>query len=238
MVQVLDTGIAHAEENMACDANLLADLDPFGQPILHFYRWEGLSASFGHFVRLEKLVNLDEAASHRVSFAKRPTGGGLVFHIWDFAFSFLMPASHNLFSQNPLDNYRFVNDLVLQAVAGTFSLQGTPFLTEENFIAPSVECSHFCMARPTQYDVVWQGMKIAGAAQRKTKKGYLHQGTISLAKPHLPLLQKILRSESAVLDAMAAYTFAPLGQYEKDSLLEEARQLLQQRLMEKFMEKL
>lgn len=238
MIQVLDTGIAHAEENMACDEKLLAGLDPFGSPILHFYRWEGLAATFGHFVRLEKLVNLDEAASHQVSFAKRPTGGGVVFHIWDFAFSFLMPASHPGFSQNPLDNYRFVNDLVLQAVSETFFLQETPFLIEENFIPPSSECTHFCMARPTQYDVVWQGMKIAGAAQRKTKKGYLHQGTISLAKPHLPLLQKVLRSESSVLDAMAAYTFAPLGPYQNTSSLEETRKALQQSLTQKFMEKL
>jgi lipoate-protein ligase A len=44
------------------------------------------------------------------------------------------------------------------------------------------------MARPTKYDVMLQGRKIAGAAQRKTKAGFLHQGTIALLCPDPELL--------------------------------------------------
>ena len=46
------------------------------------------------------------------------------------------------------------------------------------------------MAKPTQYDIVYKGKKIAGAAQRKKTQGYLHQGTISLAAPQIDLLQE------------------------------------------------
>lgn len=234
MLRVLDTGVAAAEENMKFDGDLLDRLDPAGDPILHLYRWDSPSATYGHFIQAGKHFDLEKAALNRVKLARRPTGGGIVFHIWDLAFSFLLPAKHPAFSLNTLDNYQFVNKVVLEAVSDLFHLKETAALTPESFPSLIGDCRNFCMAKPTQYDVVYKGMKIAGAAQRKTKKGYLHQGTISLSAPHFPLLRLVLRSEQAILDAMASYTFAPLGICSSPVPLEEARQNVQQRLIEKF----
>ena len=236
-MKVLDTKTSSASENMLKDAALLDELDPKGAPWLHFYRWEGLSATYGYFIQPERWFHLDKVSSHGVSLARRPTGGGIVFHIWDFAFSFLMPSGHPAFSMSTLENYRFVNETVLSAVKDLFDLQSPLQLISQDAPADAWDCTHFCMALPTQYDVVYQGMKIAGAAQRRRKQGYLHQGTISLAFPDLELLQEILLSRE-VIQAMSSYTFAPLGKKCPTSLLEEARRSLQERLEQKFMEKL
>ena len=115
-----------------------------------------------------------------------------MFHIWDLAFSFLMPSKHPAFSSNTLENYRFVNEVVLDIVKEKFSLTDSVELIAANAPSQTLECTHFCMARPTQYDVIYQGMKIAGAAQRRKKEGYLHQGTISLAAPDQELLHTSL----------------------------------------------
>src|SRR5205807_5995145 len=103
MLCVLETGLQEAHENMEKDILLLQELGE--KPILHLYDWKGKSATYGHFIQLNQHIHLDTAAKLNVTFAKRPTGGGIVFHIWDYAFSFLMPASHPLFSENPLENY-------------------------------------------------------------------------------------------------------------------------------------
>jgi lipoate-protein ligase A len=237
-MKVLDTKTSSAIENMRKDAELLDKLDPSGDPLLHFYRWEGLSVTHGYFIQPHQWFNLEKVASNQVSLARRPTGGGIVFHIWDFAFSFLMPSGHAAFSINTLDNYRFVNEVVLDAVKELFSLQEPVELISENAPANGLDCTHFCMARPTQYDVVYQGMKIAGAAQRRRKQGFLHQGTISLAFPDFELLQELLLSQEEVIRAMSSYTFAPLGKACSSSLLQQARQKLQEALEQKFMEKL
>ena len=141
---------------------------------------------------------------HGIDLARRPTGGGIVFHIWDLAFSFLMPSNHPKFSLNTMENYRFVNDIVSKAVTEYFSISPTLAKTH----APSLgnDCQHFCMAKPTQYDVMVQGQKIAGSAQRKKGQGYLHQGTISLMRPDFHLLQEVLLSKEAVLSAMQTFT--------------------------------
>ena len=82
-----------------------------------------------------------------VSLAKRPTGGGIVFHIWDYAFSFLMPSSHPLFSENPLENYRFVNEVVLDVMQDFLSLKDSVNLIPASFPIPGEDCQNFCMAR-------------------------------------------------------------------------------------------
>ncbi len=234
MLKILDTGIGSAACNMSFDEKLLEDLDPSGEPILHLYQWEGPSATYGYFIDPEKHLHLEKVQKHRLNLARRPTGGGIVFHIWDLAFSFLMPSEHPLFSNNTLENYRFVNQSVLEVITAFFGLQGSA-LTLESMTYGS---PYFCMAKPTQYDVIHQGMKIAGAAQRKRKQGYLHQGTISLALPHFDLLKEVLRSEGDVMKAMRVYTFAPIGPLWNAPQLNEARKEIERRLAENLIEKL
>lgn len=224
MLRILNTGRQTASSNMLRDASLLEELDPKGLPILHLYEWDKPSITYGYFIEPEKLLNLPAIQKRGIDLARRPTGGGIVFHIWDFAFSFLMPSGHPAFSLNTLENYRFVNEAVL----GTVKEEAE--IIPESFQTASLNCVHFCMARPTQYDVVYQGRKIAGAAQRRRKQGYLHQGTISLAMPDRSLLKEVLLSEEAVIDAMIAYSF----QIKRP----DARGWIQKLLTEKLEEKL
>jgi lipoate-protein ligase A len=227
-LSLLDTGTSEAEANMSLDAELLANLET---PILHFYDWLKPSATYGYFVDLKKHIDVDNAKALGLSFARRPTGGGIVFHIWDLAFSFLLPVSHPACSDNTLENYKFVNEIVLDAVKDFLSIQGLSIIPEsEPQLGPN--CHHFCMAQPTIYDVVYNGMKIAGSAQRRTKKGYLHQGTISLSFPDLKILNQVLLSKEEITQAMSTYSFAPI----KDNLT-EARTKLKEVLHQKFLKK-
>ncbi len=233
MLQIFDTGTDTAAANMRFDEKLLGELQPGSDPILHLYHWTHSSATFGYFILPEKHLDLEKAKNWGLDLARRPTGGGIVFHIWDLAFSFLMPSNHPHFSVNTLENYQFVNKAVLEVVRSYFGL--SPELIEQNAPTLGPDCQNFCMAKPTQYDVVYQGMKIAGAAQRRRHQGYLHQGTISLSSPHAGLLEDVLLSKQDVLQAMNAFTFAPI----QDNLqIGRVRQDLQKLLADKLKESL
>lgn len=219
--QIIDSGIKSAEENMLLDEELLSSIG--SDPILHFYDWEGDSATYGYFTNPAEYIDLDKAQKCGISFARRPTGGGIVFHKWDLAFSVLVPATSKYFSINTLDNYGFVNHAVLNA-AMEF-LQGGPLeLTKDDGQAFDPSCDRFCMAKPTKYDVVLQGRKIAGAAQRKRRQGFLHQGTIALAMPDEDLKEVLLSPK--VWEAMLAHTSPLLGQSTTQERIQEARQEL------------
>ena len=225
---ILETKAASAAENMQLDAKLLENLEGQERPILHLYEWGKKSATFGYFVKPEELLDLTEAEKRGLDLARRPTGGGVVFHLWDLAFSVLVPAKSPLFSTHTLDNYNLINRVVKDVVK--------EFIQEEIGLIPDdapfqdQTCTHFCMARPTKYDVMLQGRKIAGAAQRKTKDGFLHQGTIALLKPDQEFLAAVLPS-AAVREAMMQTTF-PLLSSPAD--LKEGRRELCEQLKRHF----
>jgi len=237
MLQVLDSGISVAQKNMDCDKELLNHLDPHGDPLLHFYEWEAPSATYGYFANPDRYFDFNQVRRRGVHLARRPTGGGIVFHIWDFAFSFLMPSSHPKFSLNTSENYQFVNNIVLVVISDLFSLSEFN-LIQMNYESISEDCQNFCMAKPTRYDVIACGMKVAGSAQRRMKQGYLHQGTVSLGLPQFNVLRDLLPFKPSILDAMMRYTFAPLGHCWNPSALHTARQVIKKKLTAKFKEEL
>ena len=225
--QIFDTGVRTAKENMQIDAELLDRLDPNSAPILHFYDWKGDSATYGYFVNPSDFLDIGAVDRKGLNLARRSTGGGIVFHIWDFAFSVIVPSRHALFSENTLENYAFVNQAVLGAVGEFFVKRPKLELIPQDLKALDSSCTRFCMAQPTKYDVVLEGRKIAGSAQRKTKKGFLHQGTIALSMPDEDYLKELILPKTKVLEAIKTHTFPLIGQ---DDDLEEGRLSLKQYL--------
>ncbi|HEY5260153.1 MAG TPA: biotin/lipoate A/B protein ligase family protein [Rhabdochlamydiaceae bacterium] len=208
MWRVIDTGSASAEANMRMDKELLETLEDAA--ILHLYDWERPSATYGYFVDPHKLLNVAKAKALGFDLARRPTGGGVVFHAWDLAFSVLVPETHPAFANNTLDNYAFVNRAVLKAVERFLKTEAPLNLTPADAPALDADCGRFCMARPTKYDVMLNGRKIAGAAQRRMKQGYLHQGTIALTLPD-EMLKEVLIDGTRVWEAMHLNTYPLLG---------------------------
>jgi lipoate-protein ligase A len=233
---IIDTGVEVAERIMQRDAEMLEMLSAQNHPILHFYEWKNDSATYGYFVKPEQYLNLDSARRRGLELARRPTGGGIVFHVWDLAFSVLVPSSCPQFSMNILDNYAFVNNTVLKAVKSFLDQKVELELTPVDSPEFDSGCGRFCMAKPTKYDVMLDGRKIAGAAQRKQKSGFLHQGTIALAMPCEEYIGEVLLPGTRVWEAMQAHTFPLLGKKVSPSDLTDARQLLRQKLTDCFTE--
>lgn len=234
-IEVIDTGVRSASENMMLDEALLKDLAFVDHPILHLYDWETASATYGYFVDPVQFLNMEAVEESKLSLARRPTGGGIVFHNCDLAFSVLIPASHPSFSHNPLENYSFVNHLVIKTIE-KFLTTSHPLLLPVEPLPLDEACRHFCMAKPTKYDVMIQGKKVGGAAQRKTRNGYLHQGSISLGMLPDIYLQAVLKEHTLVLEGMKKHSFPLLGPLWTEEQLNAARIELKNLLQQTFVD--
>jgi lipoate-protein ligase A len=192
---IIDTGKASAVQNMAIDYALLRELPSTKQPILHLYDWEGDCATYGHFLDPYKYLNRAIIEKQGLQLARRPTGGGIVFHLTDFAYSILIPAYHPAYSVNTLENYAFVHKMIAKIIEQFLDIKRALNLLDIEPVPNHPDAQHFCMAQPTLNDVMWNGKKIGGGAQRRTKHGFLHQGTISLCNPGEDFLNSFLLSK-------------------------------------------
>lgn len=216
--KIEDTGASTAALNMRYDSLLLQN----GQmPTLHFYDWTMPSATYGYFINPN-----DFFVSSTIDVAKRPTGGGILFHICDFTFSLFIPSSHPAYSTNTLQNYATINQAVAKAIQYFDPSLKTTLLASE----VSSTYGSFCMTNPTIYDILISGKKVGGAAQRRTKEGILHQGTIALTHPPYEWISSLLKNGKALISQMESHTFPLL----KDSTakgIAHAKQILKEAFM-------
>lgn len=227
--RLIESGPLPPQVIMAQDEELLNQLSDENDLLLHFYEWDGPCLTYGHFIDPFKHLHPEALKKYDLQIARRPTGGGLIFHLTDLAFSLLVPASSPYFSLNTLDNYAFVNQLVIQAIS-----QLSPQLKPELFPSSPKDSDSgqpkalFCMARPTPYDIMLHGKKVGGAAQRRTKRGFLHQGTISLALPPLFLLKEVLKESNSLIESMQTYTYSFLPEDYSSHQLKELKSEMKQ----------
>jgi lipoate-protein ligase A len=236
LLECWDSGVASAADNMALDRTLIGQLETRQRPLLHTYQWHGTCATYGYFCRPDDWLDISAAVKMGVEFACRPTGGGITLHTNDLAFSFVLPAHHPAFSLNTLNNYAFVNRAVGIAVERWCQFNCKTDLLPVEAEPLSDSCRHFCMARPTQYDLVIAGRKVGGAAQRRTRYGYLHQGTILLHWPEEALWKSLVRDQ-VVWSSMQQHSY-PIAQevphLELDDVRSELKKLLQIALNEEL----
>lgn len=153
--------------NMAIDEALL---ESCAQPILRFYGWRRPSLSFGYFGKFDEVATETEGRE----VVRRWTGGGSVPHGDDLTYSLVTPARNPVSTQGPPAIYSALH----HAIRAALFREGRETELAET-AAPKI--SDACFANPVRDDLLLEGRKIAGAAQRRTRAGFLHQGSIQLA---------------------------------------------------------
>ena len=136
---------------------------------LRFYGWRRPSLSFGYFGKFADAA--DEGRAREI--VRRWTGGGSVLHGEDLTYSLVTPATDPASSQGPPAIYAALHTAIRAALLA----EG-----RETELADSAtpKISDACFANPVRDDLLLAGRKIAGAAQRRTRGGFLHQGSIQL----------------------------------------------------------
>jgi lipoate-protein ligase A len=163
--RLLLDGSASPARNMAIDEALLREVR---EPVLRIYEWNVPAVSLGYFQ--------PAALAGERTFVRRYTGGGLVDHAHDVTYTLVLPRAHPWMELSMPDSYCHIHRGV-QAALAACGIAG-----ELTPTAHAVE-SDACFAKPVRFDIVSDAGKLSGAAQRRTREGLLHQGSILLPDP-------------------------------------------------------
>jgi len=166
-----------AAMNMAIDEALLEHATV---PSIRLYKWHSPALSFGYF---GKLADVADYAFER-DLVRRWTGGGIVFHGDDLTYSIVIPASDAASGESSISIYGKIHRALAHAlngigegavVAGGIDPScGSGFANR----AAVTASGYSCFANPVRADVMIDGRKVAGAAQRRTRSGLVQQGSI------------------------------------------------------------
>lgn len=160
---------------MALDSNLFESFaqDATALPLLRIYRTEGEAVTVGRS-RVKGILD--------PSFVVRPTGGGLVRHGNDLLYSVIARRDSFPTFRQARTSYLSFHEVVQQAFR-TLGIETRLFRCDDPLArthARRVGLRDDCFTRPIPADVAVGNRKIAGAAQRRRREGFLHQGSIQL----------------------------------------------------------
>ncbi|MBD3272062.1 MAG: hypothetical protein GF384_05945 [Elusimicrobia bacterium] len=185
-LKLINDGPGPAQLNMHKDAMLLAE----GIPVLRFYTWDQKSFSIGYLQSVEEVKKKLGHADQNCPVVRRITGGGVVEHGNDLTFSLVLPYPLAWELGDVRSSYRVIHDMVLEIMNSinreniglwqinqklSFSLCPDAYKPKAN-----ERKSYFCFEKPTQYDIMFKGIKIGGGAQRRTEGKFLHQGSLQV----------------------------------------------------------
>jgi lipoyl(octanoyl) transferase len=187
----LDATPHSAAVNMAIDEALLESATV---PSIRFYRWQFPALSFGYF---GKFTDVAIYAGER-ELVRRWTGGGIVLHEHDLTYSIVIPARDQAFAESSIVIYESIHRALAEALNGSgrrTELVG-PARCADRTPQRGVPTNN-CFANPVRADVMMDCRKIAGAAQRRTRRGLLQQGSIQRIPMKTDLAEKFAQALSA-----------------------------------------
>ena len=160
--------VYHDESTRSAALNMAIDEALFEiavVPSIRLYQWDHPALSFGYF------GNFEDVANQNRDIVRRWTGGGIVFHGEDLTYSIVIPESDAAFGESSMSIYEKTHTAIREALTANGQVSELATSTR-----PKISDS--CFANPVRADVLSNGHKVAGAAQRRTRRGLLQQGSI------------------------------------------------------------
>lgn len=170
--RLIITDCLSARENMAIDEAILSHFEKDMLPILRLYCWEKGSMTIGASQKISEYQYLENK-----KIAKRVTGGGVLFHGHDISYSLILSAQ----SINHLDvkkSYEYICRFVFNFYS---KLRLNPVYAKDD-TAIVLSNDAYCQIGFEAYDILVNGKKIGGNAQRRTRKAIFQHGSIPILK--------------------------------------------------------
>jgi len=203
MFRFLITGAEEGAFNMAVDYAILEkfrmDSVP---PTIRFFWFVPPCVSIGRLQSPDTVYNMG------YYLVRRPTGGRAVVHKDDLSYSIICKRDNSVFGGDVFKTYIRSSSLLAEAVR----LLGI----DAEIVKAKAGCgrSSLCFQSKSKYEIVSNGKKIIGRAQKREREFILLQGSISLNVAR----EKIIEKYRSVLHSM------DIG-YKVDTLTEEERAL-------------
>jgi len=196
----IDTGSSDGFFNMALDEALLTCYEPCRSlPVFRLYGWNPPAISLGKFQQADSVVNLANCRADGIPVVKRITGGGAIFHDEEITYSFVCPGSF-AGTDSVKESYKKIGEFLIM----TYRELGI----DSSFSGETSGAGRadFCFAGREFYDILIDGSKIGGNAQKRKRRVIFQHGSIPLGL-NIDRMKKYFKK-----DITAGYHAVSLGE--------------------------
>lgn len=186
---LVDSGPNNGSLNMAIDEYLATSVN-CEVPILRFYQWQPYAISLGYNQRSAD-IDLEKCRQDKIDIVRRPTGGRAVLHAEEVTYAVIIPKPASDWFQNSTRvTYQFISQALVAGLAKLGLSVKLENRTHGNVAyAARTSAAIPCFTAAAQHEVMFQGKKLIGSAQRRFSSAILQHGSILLGDFHLKLPQ-------------------------------------------------
>lgn len=215
--RLINSGFQTGAMNMALDEALLHSVaNGDSLPVLRFYRWQPATVTLGYAQSVMTDLDQDICRKAGLDVVRRSTGGRAVLHDQEVTYSVIAPLNTSLFGHSVLDCYRVISEILQK----TLVQLGLP----AELVPGKPRGGHLnalkavCFSAPSQYELVINGCKVAGSAQKRFGQTFLQHGSIPI-EMDLELLGKALKVDVGDSAAGSMDTVGWLNQWSAKPLV-------------------
>jgi lipoyl(octanoyl) transferase len=201
----IDTGPLDGPANMTVDEALLACFEPaISAPVFRLYGWSPPAFSLGRFQDADAVLDIDRCRAAGIPVVRRITGGGAIYHADEITYALVCAPHHIPAASSVKDSFRVLTAFLLRfydklGLAPRYATDHYPVETKLGTRTP------LCFAGRESYDIMVEGRKIGGNAQRRLKNAIFQHGSIPLtnclgaAAPFVREVPHCMAEETAAL---------------------------------------
>ncbi len=165
-----------ASTNMAIDEAILQTyIHKGGVPTLRIYNWQSAAISLGSSQFPANTLHLSECLRHKIMFVRRITGGEAIFHDNEITYSIVCSKSDLNVSDSVRKSFRVLTSFVFETYR---KLGFKPCFAGDINGYTHGDPSEFCFATTEKFDILLDGKKIGGNAQKRSKDIIFQHGSI------------------------------------------------------------
>jgi len=179
--------------NMAADQYLLGHCENSDTIFVRFYQWQHPSITLGYMQKASETLLIDKIHNDKAEWIRRPTGGRAVLHKGDLTYSCIFPKTVAFMGSSVKESYAVITQCLRKGLEKTHILSSTHD-SYDDLLAVKREVKLPCFLAPNRDEIMVNGRKLVGSAQKRTTSGILQHGSIPITPEFADLPEYLLIS--------------------------------------------
>jgi len=177
--RIIDTGALDPSTNMALDEALLRGyLFHSSPPTLRLYGWKHPGLSIGFSQDPKRELDIELCSKRSMPFVRRITGGGIILHGDELTYSLVCSKEDLGIPVQVVSSYKIISSFLI-SFYNSLGIKAE-FACDTQTRAASGTPSALCFAAKEKYDIVSNGRKIGGSAQRRIGNVIFQHGSVPI----------------------------------------------------------